>query len=30
VPVAEVSEMESVRAKRAEWEQMRAKERDYL
>jgi 3D-(3,5/4)-trihydroxycyclohexane-1,2-dione acylhydrolase (decyclizing) len=30
VPVAEVSESESVREKRAEWEQMRAKERDYL
>ncbi|MEI7644932.1 MAG: 3D-(3,5/4)-trihydroxycyclohexane-1,2-dione acylhydrolase (decyclizing) [Chloroflexales bacterium] len=30
VPVAEVSESASVREKRAEWEQMRAKERDYL
>jgi len=27
VPVAEVSEMESVRAARTEWEQMRVKER---
>lgn len=30
VPVAEVSEMPSVQAARAEWETMRAKERDYL
>jgi 3D-(3,5/4)-trihydroxycyclohexane-1,2-dione acylhydrolase (decyclizing) len=30
VAVAEVSESPSVREKRAEWEQMRAKERDYL
>ncbi|MFO7170808.1 MAG: 3D-(3,5/4)-trihydroxycyclohexane-1,2-dione acylhydrolase (decyclizing) [Chloroflexota bacterium] len=30
VPVAEVSELESVRAARREWEEMRAKERDYL
>ncbi len=30
VVVAEVSESPSVREKRAEWEQMRAKERDYL
>jgi 3D-(3,5/4)-trihydroxycyclohexane-1,2-dione acylhydrolase (decyclizing) len=30
VPVAEVSESAGVREKRAEWEQMRAKERDYL
>ena len=30
VPVAEVSEMDSVRAAREEWEQMRAKERYFL
>lgn len=30
VPVAEVSEMESVRAARKAWEEMRAKERYYL
>jgi 3D-(3,5/4)-trihydroxycyclohexane-1,2-dione acylhydrolase (decyclizing) len=30
VPVAEVSEMDSVRAARTEWEEMRAKERYYL
>jgi 3D-(3,5/4)-trihydroxycyclohexane-1,2-dione acylhydrolase (decyclizing) len=30
VPVAEVSESEGVREKRAEWEQMRERERDYL
>lgn len=30
VPVAEVSDMESVREARAEWEEMREKERDYL
>ncbi len=30
VPVAEVSERDSVRAVREEWEEMRAKERDYL
>jgi 3D-(3,5/4)-trihydroxycyclohexane-1,2-dione acylhydrolase (decyclizing) len=30
VPVAEVSEIPSVREKRAEWEQMRKKERDYV
>lgn len=30
VPVAEVSEMETVRAARKEWEKMRAKERHYL
>ena len=29
VPVAEVSEMDSVREKRAEWEAMRSKERDF-
>ena len=30
VPVAEVSEMSSVRSARAEWESMRAKERSFL
>jgi 3D-(3,5/4)-trihydroxycyclohexane-1,2-dione acylhydrolase (decyclizing) len=30
VPVAEVSESESVQAARREWETMRSKERDYL
>ncbi|MFN8526262.1 MAG: 3D-(3,5/4)-trihydroxycyclohexane-1,2-dione acylhydrolase (decyclizing) [Chloroflexota bacterium] len=30
VPVAEVSEMESVRAARTEWERMRARERSFL
>lgn len=30
VPVAEVSELDSVRAAREEWEEMRAKERHYL
>ena len=29
-PAAEVSDMPSVQAARAEWEAMRAKERDYL